>query len=454
MKKNIVISIPTMWSVRNFIYSEFKEKVEERFNVFYLVPEVSNLQAFFKSYGEKVIFYPIQKFSSFEDILYIALKYKSLSIDSLKNNHEFFRSYLKPPNVLKAKLKDFAGLVISRILPISSIEKLLIGFSATPELKQLEDRIISIDPQFVLATNHIVKYEIKIFSFLQKRKHNTQLYVNSFDNLTSRGILPLGYFEYYYVWNSKMATELKEYYNIPDVKTARVSTPQFDILQEGANESLESSDELYDLVENGDFFLYSTGHFSLLPEEPGIVEKWIEKLSGDAEFKEMKFVIRPHPMEKYERWAHLPSKYDNVFIDYPWAQDPQNPNWAVPSKYEFKRLGRILSKAKVNFNIASTVTLDCCILNRPVINLYYSITHEDEIVVRNYYHLDHYKDITAANCAPRAADENQLLTYTHLLLKKPDEYSESRNGVRVQICNFSLDKSASEMLLEKLNTVI
>lgn len=159
-------------------------------------------------------------------------------------------------------------------------------------------------------------------------------------------------------------------------------------------------------------------------------------------------------MEKYERWTYLASKYNNVFIDYPWVQDPQNPNWAVPSKYEFKRLGRILTKAKINFNIASTVTLDCCILDRPIINLYFSVTKEDEKVVRNYYHLDHYKDITVANCAPRAEDENQLLTFTRLLLEKPGEYSESRKRVRAQICDYSVDKSASEKLIEKFNSSI
>jgi len=443
-----------MWSVRNFIYSEFKSKVEERFNVYYLVPEVNNLQSFFKSYGKKVIFYPIQKFSSFEDILYIALKYKSLKIESLKNNHEFFRSYLKPPNVLKAKMKDWVGLLLSKILPVSSIEKLLITFSSTVALKRLSVSIVEIDPYFILATNHIVKYEIKIFSFFQKYKYNTRLYVNSFDNLTSRGILPLRYFDHYFVWNDKMTSELKEYYNIPNTKISKVSTPQFDLLFEGANERLDKSDAMYDLVENTEFLLYSTGHFSLLPEEPGIVEKFVEKLQGDNQIKKLKIIVRPHPMEKYERWTYLSVKYNNVFIDYPWVQDPQNPNWAVPSKYEFKRLGRIISRAKIIFNIASTITLDCCILDKPVINLYFSIKPEDEIVVRNYYHLDHYKDITAANCAPRAAEENQLLFYTRLLLEKPNEYSDNRKSVRVLISDYSIDKSASEKLLEELSTAI
>lgn len=261
MKKNVVISVPSMWSVRNFIYAEFRERIEERFNVFYLVPEVENLQKFFHPFGERVIFYPIQKFSGLEDILYIALKYKSLSITSLENNHAFFKSYLKPPNVLRAKLKDFAGLVVSKVLSIPKIEKLLLAFSATQELSELKHKILEVNPQFVLATNHIVKYEIKIFSFLQQQEINTQLYVNSFDNLTSRGILPLCYFRHYYVWNDKMASELQEYYKIPQSLISKVSTPQFDLLAQGAKESLDPMDDLFSLVEHGEFLLYSTGHF-------------------------------------------------------------------------------------------------------------------------------------------------------------------------------------------------
>jgi hypothetical protein len=39
IKKNIIISIPIVWSVRNFIDSEIYKLINNKFDVYYLVPK-------------------------------------------------------------------------------------------------------------------------------------------------------------------------------------------------------------------------------------------------------------------------------------------------------------------------------------------------------------------------------------------------------------------------------
>ena len=100
-KSNIVISIPLVWSIRNFILSGIIEKLEPHYNIYYFIPEnVKEILTHYNICEEKIIPVPALEVGKMSKILfsiqsaifqnkYIFIPRYSFFISFFKKNIEF-----------------------------------------------------------------------------------------------------------------------------------------------------------------------------------------------------------------------------------------------------------------------------------------------------------------------------------------------------------------------------
>jgi len=290
------------------------------------------------------------------------------------------------------------------------------------------------ESSILIATNYVVKHEMDLFLALDKSNSTTINFVNSFDNTTSRGYIPFNIFNYHIVWNKQMKQELAQIFNINNLCIQIMGTPQFDLLKEGSQNKLETTDDLYEIIEKKSYVLYCAGHYSLLPFEVSIVQELINVINKKID-KEINIIIRLHPLDDHERWKSLIKQFENVYIDIPWKQNLKNPLVSVPERYEYTRHGKIINNALMIFNIGSTSTLDACVLDRPVYNLYFS-NYNNSGALDLIYNSEHFSTIIQSGAAPLVSSSEEIEEILRTAFHKSEELSKRRRLLASSYCGY------------------
>jgi hypothetical protein len=249
----------------------------------------------------------------------------------------------------------------------------------------------------------------------------------SFDNLTSRGHLPR--FDHYLVWNERMREQLLRFYPyIASEDVVVTGTPQFDFHRRA--EFLWSRGRTLSrlgLPLESRYFLYSTSHESLAPEEPALVEQIAAMLRTHDALKEHRLVVRLHPLDNGERWARLSSASAGILISHAWDTAPDAEGWTVSSSEDQARLISTIAHSDACVNVASTMSLDAAILDRPVINIDFSTElGTPRGLLYAEYDADHYKPLVASGGMRMARGWGDLASLLERAISHPGLDSRER----------------------------
>lgn len=454
MKKNIIILIPLVWSYRNFFLTGIINELDKKYNVYLAVP--SQIKNNFKNLSwddNKIIFLTPPVKSKLQNYLFKLIK----KIHSKKHPTEteiIFSNFHSHRN-LKSKLKEFLmfGLfvnIFSINLCFNALKKLESFFFINANSSTLEKSLDLINPLFILSTANVVDFEWAIFKLAQHKKIKTFCHILSFDNLTSRGYLPIENFDFYFVWNEKMMNELKVLYNINDDKILVSGTPQFDfhLKKEYVYSEFETKQKI-DLDLDDNYLLYCANHFNITPDEPSLFKFIYHEIK--LLYPKLKFVLRLHPMDNYDRWTLILNQLPDVILSIPWKHDSENLlSWGEPDLNEIVLFSNLLRYSSVMLNIASTVSIDASFTNTPVICLgFHPIDKKESNYYRDLHYSDHFRDIIKFGFSPLALSLNQLLVNLDLQLNNRELYSKER--LKLKNYYFCSDySSSSEKILNKL----
>ena len=113
-KSNIVISIPLVWSIRNFILSGVIEKLEHHYNIFYFIPEnVKEILTHYNISEEKIIPIPSIELGKISKILFAIQNAIFQNKYNINSYSIFNRSNVKQSKNLKSKLFSIAVIFFS-----------------------------------------------------------------------------------------------------------------------------------------------------------------------------------------------------------------------------------------------------------------------------------------------------------------------------------------------------
>ncbi len=414
--------------------------LKEKYDFEFLIVENSEYIEVVKSTNCKFHLYPANRFSFFERIILRALNRKLLKRSEALRKSKLVQLSMKYTNTFHGYLFHYIAIFLQLFFTENFLYRIYKKVISDVRYDEICN-YIKLNPRALLiATNSVVKHEFVLFMNLSYLSNLKIDFINSFDNTTSRGFLPFRMFDKHLVWNQKMKNELKEIFYIKDSKIELIGTPQFDLLTEGGAKSLNVDDHLYNVVERKKFITYCAGHVALFPFEKDIVQNIVSVLT--SKFKDLEIVVRLHPLDNHQLWHDRFINQSKIIFDIPWKQNETNPLLSVPNKYEYLRHGRLLSKSLIVLNLGSTTSLDACVLDKPVYNIYFEEFNKNgELDLM--YQSEHYSPIMESGAAPGVKSTDELvkiITDLKLGIEEPT-LSSKRKKLAETYCGFSYSEN-------------
>jgi len=286
----------------------------------------------------------------------------------------------------------------------------------------------------------------------------TATFIHSWDNLTTKGRIAAP-FDHFLVWSDLMRQELLRYY--PDVSAERVhvvGTPQFDPYANGA--LLWTRAEFFRRIGadvSRPLLCYSGGDTGTCPEDHLHVRILMELIREGRIAGNPQVLLRPALPDEGSRYLGVRRDYPELIFKRPaWiCTQPGNCFRNIPLPEDVQFLANLTCHADVNINMASTMTLDFAIHDRPVVNIAFDVADpppKGKPLWDYYYHFEHYHPVVAIGAARFAHSRDELAEHVNAYLEDPSlDRGSRRKFVELEV-GVPLGKS-SECILKVLKQI-
>ena len=271
----------------------------------------------------------------------------------------------------------------------------------------------------------------------------TATFIFSWDNLTSQGRITLPY-DYFLVWNDVLKEQLLKMYDwIKPENVTVTGTPQFDFHFRPA--FYENRDEYCEQVgadPSRPIVFYATGMPNHMPGEPEIVEGIADMLTEFEPSVRPQLLVRVYPKDRSGRFEELRTRRKEIlFPAVAWEQE-----WLTPQYEDSYALVNTLRHCALGINVASTVSLELCMFDKPVVNVGYNpkSMSESQFSYRDYYEFDHYKPIIESGAVPVATSEADMFRLIKECLTNPEDRKSERKNLIEQMFGTTLDGNSSK----------
>ncbi len=252
----------------------------------------------------------------------------------------------------------------------------------------------------------------------------TAAFIFSWDNLTSQGrIIPP--YDHYLVWSEAIRQQLLGIYDTVRPEQVFVTgTPQFDFhLRQELYWTREEFCRRVGADPARPIVLYSTGTPNHMPGEPLIVERLADLLASMADLGPPQLLVRVYAKDLSGRFEGLKQRRPDVLMPHvAW-----NPRWFTPEPEDGPMLTNTLRHCAAGINVASTISLELCMFDKPVINVGYNppgvATVPDFI---RYYDFDHYRPVVQSGAVDIVATEADVARAVRDALTSPEKRSGER----------------------------
>lgn len=280
----------------------------------------------------------------------------------------------------------------------------------------------------------------------------TATFLFSWDNLTSQGrIIPL--YDYYLAWNEEIRQQLLSIYpSIHPEQVVITGTPQFDF--HFRPEFYWSREEFCSRVGADParpIVLYSTGMDNHMPHEPLIIEGINRILKGMTNLGRPQLLVRLYPKDR------TPQRFDEVRHRNPdilFPEIPWNTNFYTPKFEDSPLLTNTLRHCSLGINVASTVSLELCMFDKPVINVGYN--PPVDIHPKNYalyYSFDHYKPVVDSGAVRVAWSMAEMQNLLAEGFSNPHKDSSNRRALLAKMFGNTLDGLSSQRVAQALQSL-
>ena len=305
-------------------------------------------------------------------------------------------------------------------------------------------------PDIVFNGSHIHSQNaIQAMQAAQWLGIKTATFIFSWDNLTSQGRIILPY-DHYLVWSHGLKRQLLNMYEWIDPANVHVTgTPQFDFhFRSELYTTREEFCRRFRVDPERPIVLYTTGMANHMPGEPEIVEEIADMLSSESFKSRPQLLVRVYPKDTTARFDELKERRPDIrFMDVAWEKD-----WLTPAAEDSGDLVNTLRHCDLGINIASTISLELCMFDKPVINVGYNPRSVDESVLNfgDYYEFDHYAPVAASGAIEVAQDRDQMREVMAKALTRPGDRSVQRKALIEEMFGEMLDGRSAQRVSDTL----
>ncbi len=457
-RKHIVMIVPRGEAVRNFLYSDTIKILHEnaRITILSVVDDPKYVNDF-KKYADRIITLEEKKESPklnrLRQLIHDA-HFKWLK--SVVGNNYFERHRKEQ----RKKGRGFRFFLRETLCTLCANQTMLQYLTKrenklTWELRPDDyyvDLFNELKPDLVFNTSHIHGPSGDLpAKIANKMGIPLAGFVFSWDNLTSRSRITVPY-DYYFTWTENIKKDLLRQY--PFVKPSNVfamGTPQFDY--HFKPEYFITREELASKIgfdPTRPFILYTTGIDSHFPEEHFHVENVIKNL------QQLNFPSRPQLVVRTyvkgtskEMWAIRDKNYPDVYFPkVEWDEVLFTPSFNDLSIYS-----SLVKYCCLGINVASTVTLEEYIFNKPVINFGFDPpgSHIDHLMrYERHILFDHFAPVAASGGSKVAYSLEDVTKFLIESFENPDKDTAAQKKFMQWMFGDKLDGKAGERIGKKL----
>lgn len=293
-------------------------------------------------------------------------------------------------------------------------------------------------PEVVMSTNPFDLSELPFVSLAKRKGLPTLASFVSWDHLTHRGRW-LADYDHYLVWSRLMADDVRRHRpDIPSDRITVVGSPQFDFHVRADCEWTRAEffrrvglDAARPLITYGPEPVEWN-----FPDEPEVVARIWQAIRDGRIPGNPQLLVRLHPHDLSDRFERLVSRCPGLVVSRPWRPDPERYWWFTPQIDDLALLANTMRHSDLTINLASSLTLDAAIFDRPVINVAFTTAPEDPRASRvPYTHLGaHYKRIVERGAMRLAFSFGELIDAVNDYMKQPEADRAGRRAAVEAIC--------------------
>lgn len=271
----------------------------------------------------------------------------------------------------------------------------------------------------------------------------------SFDNLTTRGWIPVN-FDQYLLWNRYNEQELLRGYPAASAERVTLVGPaQFDFYWD-ENYLWQEADWRRRLRVPADrpVILYGAGHYSIVPHEPHFVAQ-LDQAIESGEIPGCPVILfRRHPNDPRERWEPLLRQARHVIYDDPWPANGPVLGRTNVKEDDIARLVSSLCHSAVHVSVSSTMTIDGSIFDRPQVGPAYDDRpgRRFDRIAHELYLREHYLPITESGGLDLIRSRAALCAAVRDALREPGRLAGGRQQLVRDICTFTDGQSTARVV--------
>jgi len=314
-----------------------------------------------------------------------------------------------------------------------------------PPMERLFDQY---RPRLVVAANPgLVFSELPLLRTARRRRVRTMAIDSSWDNYTNK-LVPVRHVDRLLVWNDIMKAQAVSLHGYDPQAVDVVGAPQFDVYFHGAPRCTRSAffarlgaDPSRKLI------TLTTTPRSLYVHHAYVVREVMAAVQSGAFCEPVHVLVRLHPRDEvdaYREFANTP----NLTIEKPFRDTVKVADGlAIDVMPEHQRhLADTMHHSDVVVNVASTITIEACIFNTPVVNIAF-----DEGTVpfvrsaARYYRFTHYVNITSRGAVRVAWSPAEMIAHVKAYLADRTLDADGRRQVVLDQCQFTDGGSAARV---------
>lgn len=457
----VVLLISTGWGVRTFLQTEVLPRLQAKARVVVLASPLL-VEPLREQLGGQVLVEPLRPFHPREGAygrIYQRRNHYFQSLSATGTRREREREHL---STLRGRWRDwlrFQGLRLEASLLASpaAVSRLLekersLFFGNYPHVRHYEELLTGLGASLVVSTVPHVPEEAPPALVARRLGIPVAAWINSWDNLTSKPAYYTPY-DHYLVWSERMKEEILRYY--PEASggsVAATGVPHFDWYRRP--EMLWSREELcarVGLDPTRPLILYAAATPHLAPAEHQVAGRLAEAVEKGSLPGRPQLLVRLHPGDAGERFRDWQLN-GAVRLRVPGENGGGRLSAYCPTLEDNRELVSSVAHADVVVNLASTITLEAALLDRPVVNVAYDPRPEDahQRIIRSYYQVyDHYRTVVKSRAVRLARSEDELLAHIRTYLESPALEKEERRRIVDLWCQ-PFDGCSAERLADRL----
>jgi hypothetical protein len=336
---------------------------------------------------------------------------------------------------------------------LAALHGKIAGSSA--EVRHYRDLLLKHDVRVLFCSHQRPPFILPVVLAAKSIGVRTGTFIFSWDNLTTKARIAAP-FDDYFVWSNLMRKELLTYYpNINEAQVHVIGTPQFDPYADPS--LILSRTDFFARIgadPNRPLICYSGGDTGTCPEDQQHVRVILEEIRSGRIRDNPQVLLRPMPVDRGLRYQTLRDDFPELLYCVPDWVHPRAGNWSdvlpLPSDVQF--LANLTTHCDLNVNVASTMTLDFAIHDKPIVNIAFDMTDPPVLGVplaQLYYQYEHYRPVIELGATRVARSRGELSAHINEYLKDPSLDREGRAALVALEVGSPLGKSGKQ-LVERL----